>query len=306
MKQISLFTKALLSLGLFGLVTLLMAGVLIFTSFMQASDPFAASLERIRVLAMLENDVSYSLRDVQLYEAYKIFSLKYQLPEDQDYNAKIAEIDDQIYNLIQTLESQDAFNGSQIYTTDITEELDLFTSMLESHRETFSMVVSAYESGDEAEIESLVLQLQEENDALNTALRDLIILVEQDRQDALRAFPEDANIGVTFTAIGLALTLLLALVGYILLASYTRPLGRLRNAICAIGGNRYRQDLLGSLYKKGGSAGRLARALDELAVGLRQRNAGLEKEIDRLRQELFESRRRRLKINTVEKRIQSQ
>jgi hypothetical protein len=86
--------------------------------------------------------------------------------------------------------------------------------------------------------------------------------------------------------------LLFALLGYQAIASAVRPLSHLRNTITTIGGDVYRT----SKTLAGGAAGGLAKALEELARAEQVRNQNAKQEVEDLRQALYESRRRRLKI----------
>jgi hypothetical protein len=167
------------------------------------------------------------------------------------------------------------------------------------HRETFEQMVRAYEDENTEEGQALLLQLQEESQSLNSSLQALIRYAERGRLDAVGEFPQDANSGILIATASLTLLLLLALVGYIYVAAATRPLNRLSNAITAIGGDQYRPELLGNILKQAGPAGNLARALDRLAQDQQGQNAGLKIEIERLRQELYQSRRSRLKLFRV-------
>jgi hypothetical protein len=84
--------------------------------------------------------------------------------------------------------------------------------------------------------------------------------------------------------------------GYQVIATTVHPLRNLRNMITAIGGDKYRPEMQGTLLKSRGPAGNLARALDQLAKSEQERTAGIKDETERLRQELYESHRRRLKV----------
>jgi hypothetical protein len=88
----------------------------------------------------------------------------------------------------------------------------------------------------------------------------------------------------------------LALAGYLVISQHTHPLIALRSAVIAIAGGQYRPELLGTALKTRGSLGTLARALDALHTSLQQHGASKRAEIERLRRELYESRRSRLKL----------
>jgi len=296
MKNLFLPFKAIFSLGWLGLVLLLLAGSILGALISQESEPFDAAQERMAALAVLENDLPRALNQMKLHEARKIFSLKYNQPEDQDYARLAQESDAEISAILAEMEEAGHLDSEQTYVTDILPELEDFNALRETHRATFAALVEAYQADDQERIDDLADQFEIENEDLDFAQRDMVIDVEQDRMEAHRDFPEDINDSILIATGGLALSLVLALVGFQLIAAAVRPLGTLRNAITAIAGDQYRPEMLSDLLKARGPDGKLARALDQLAAAVQQRDSGLKAETERLRQELYESRRRRLKI----------
>lgn len=288
--------RGILALGGLGIILLLLAGAILWALFSQVSDPFDAAQERVAALNILENDVSQALNQMALYEARKVFSLEYEQPEDQDYARLAEESDAAIDDLLALFEEEGHLEPEHEYVIDIRPELENFNALRAAHRQTFAEMVQAYEADDPETGFALVDQLETETDEMNLALRAIVVYVEQGRLAAQRDFPEDINASIFIAASGLALSLLLALAGYQWIASAVRPLRALRNAVTAMEGDQYRPELLANLLKKPGAAGQLARALDGLAQSVQQRDAGLKAEIERLRQALYESRRRRLKI----------
>jgi sensor histidine kinase YesM len=298
MKMILNFFKAPFSLGWLGLIIILMAGAMLMAIDNQTITftPFDAVLERMDVLDTLENDVTYDLSEMQFQEFDEIFSLKNEQEQTENSTRKAQEADERIGAALKTLEEEGAFSADMDYGVDLDAELKTFNDLRATHRQTFDKIVIAYQAGDKDQAVSLTNQLEEENGALKEALNELIVWVEQGRLAALKEFPEVASLAVRYATIGLALLLILALIGYQVIAASIRPLHDLRNAITAIGGDRYRLEIQANALKKGGPAGALARALNQLAQNLQQQNAGLTAETERLRAELYASRRRRLKI----------
>ena len=294
MKIIRAFLKAAFYPSLLGLVMFLMAVSIFVTSLMQISIPFNAAQERTLVLNKLQNEVSYALASMQIQEAYEVYVLLYGYEEGEfiQYaeNAN-ASIDQEFANLV----AQGHIGSKFPYATDLTSKLQSFNDARAAHRKTFNNVVSSVKSGS-ADAALVMGQLEKDNQTLNSQLSDLIVSVEQDRLAALQDFPENLNRGIIFAVIGLALCLILALVGYQVIATTVRPLRGLRNMITAIGGDQYRPEMQAVLLKNRGPAGNLARALDQLARSEQERTAGIKAETERLRQELYESRRRRLKV----------
>ena len=296
MKHLSLPFKAFLSLGALGLVVLLMAGTILWALGRQTSEPFDAAQERMATLTLLENDIPRALNQMKLYEARKIFLLEYKLPEDQDHAQLAQDSDAEVSTILAELEEYGHLNGQQDYMTEILPLITAFNELRETHRATFEALVAAYDADDLETVYDLENQLETENEELDVALRDIVIDVEQDRLEAQRDFPADINESILIVTGGMALVLLLALAGYQIIAASVRPLGALRNAITAIEGDQYRPEMLAGLLNGRGPAGKLARALDQLADNIRQRDSGLKGEIERLREALYESRRRRLKV----------
>lgn len=294
MKIIRAFLKAAFYPSLLGLVMFLMAVAIFFTSLMQVSAPFNAAQERTLVLNTLQDKVAYALTNMQIQEAYEIYVLLYGYEEDefiQYAESANAAIDQEFASL-----AAQGHTGSNFpYSTDLTKKLQIFNDTRAAHRKTFNDVVFTIKSGG-ADAALVMSQLEKDNQALNSQLSDLIISVEQDRLAALQDFPENVNRAVTFAVIGLALCLILALLGYQVIATTVRPLRSLRNVITAIGGDRYRPEMQGTLLKNRGPVGNLARALDKLARAEQERTAGIKEETEKLQQGLYESRRRRLKI----------
>lgn len=297
MKTISTYFKAFLSLAPLGFVMFFLAIAILFALISQSSDAFDAALERMDLLNTLESKVTFNLIETQLQEAHQMFVFDYGLPDDN--SARKAQDANTVLNQeLASLEKDGRFNSDLAYTTDITSELQNFNNTRAAHQKIFSKAASEYKAGNEDEAISVLEQQYEENQqTLDSQLRNLIVSVEHDRLAALKDFPDNANTNVQAATIGFVMCLILALLGYQVIASIVRPLRYLHTVITAIGGDRYNPEMQKDLLKKGDPAGSLARALDELARGEQTRNEGIKQEIERLRQELYESRRRRLKIS---------
>jgi hypothetical protein len=302
MKIITTFFKALFSSGLLGLVMLFMAAAIFFASLRQVSTPFEAILERTEVLNKFQDKLAYALTNIQVPEANAVFILHFRESEEdiqygdpQSFNQYAESAHTDFEQQIDQLQNAGHLGAQFSYATDLTAQIQAFRETISAHRETFNQLFSDLEAG-KTEVGSVNEQIEQDNQMMNSQLADLITSIEQDRLAAQQAFPEDVNQKVIFTVIGLTFCLILALVGYQTIAATVRPLRGLRNMITAIGGDQYRPETQSSLLKKGGEAGNLARALDQLARGEQVRTASSHEEIERLRQELYESRRKRLKV----------
>jgi len=288
MNKIMTYIRAFFSLGWLGLIIGLMALAMLVAAFSQSSDPFDAAIERMFVLGELESSVALDLAEKQVQESLEFFSLTYGLPSSGAAE-KALQAEERISETLAWLEAQESFRGDdEFYISDLASEVDEFNQARATHRDDFEYVV---EFSDELEYED-VYALEENNESLTFMLRTIVISIEQDRQRALSDFPEDANASLLIVVISLAATLFLALLGYQAIALAVRPLSHLRNTITSIGGDAHRpgQPLAG------GVAANLARALEELALAEQSLNQAAKQEIEDLRQALYESRRRRLKI----------
>lgn len=292
-------TRSFFSIGFLGLIFLLMALTIFVGSFAAVSnlDSLEMTWEPIDALATLEDQVSVSLRDMQLNELYYVYALEYEMPlgdERSAVAANAAAIDQHLDDLV----TEGHFTEDLDYFQEDIDLLDEFRALLDQHRQSFDDLVRTYESDEvDAAIDGL-LWIQDENEELQWILSELIASLNADRLYAVRVFPTDVAFALLGASVALVAMLLLALGGYHAIAQLTRPVVDLTNAVIAVGGDRYRPELLGRLLKKGGPAGRFARALDAFAQALEVRDASLKTEIDDLREQLYESRRRRLKISS--------
>jgi hypothetical protein len=297
MRFLSSFMKSLISLGALGLMMVLMAGLILYASFSQESEPFNTAQERMELLDTLEDGISVAMNDMQRAEAFSAFSLEYFGAVDAESIQTASDADAEISTLLEDLRAAGHFDPEHAYAEDITEELKRFDSLRSEHRKMFALIVNIYEAGNEEQWQTLLEQLQDDNQNLNDTLGLLVQFAERGRLVAMREFPEEVNSGILIATGSLTILLLLTLAGYLRVAAATRPLHQLSNAITAIGGDQYRPELLEGLIKLSGPAGNLARGLNQLAQHQQGQNAGLKIDIERLRQELYESRRRRLKLH---------
>ncbi|MFO7585047.1 MAG: hypothetical protein R6W69_09985 [Anaerolineales bacterium] len=292
MNKIMTYIRAFFSLGWLGLIIGLMALAMLVAAFSQSSVPFDAAIERMFVLGELESSVALDLAEKQVQESLEFFSLSYGLPSSGAAE-KALQAEERISETMARLEEEESFRGDEeFYISDLASEVDEFNQFRAAHRDDFEYVVEFIDELEDEDALDAVYALEENNESLTFMLRSIIIGVEQDRQRALSDFPEDANGSLLMIVIALAAMLFLALLGYQAIALAVRPLSHLRNTITSIGGDVHRS----GQPLAGGVAGNLARALEELAIAEQSRNQAAKQEIEDLRQALYESRRRRLKI----------
>ncbi|MBN1138608.1 MAG: hypothetical protein JXM73_18625 [Anaerolineae bacterium] len=290
--------RSFFSIGWLGFTLLCMALAVLLGSFAAVYnlDALEMTWERIDALATLEDQVSVSLRDMQLNELAFLYALDYETSLGDELDAAAADAAE-IDRLLDDLIVEGHFTEELDYEQEDIDLLGEFRAMLGQHRHSFDDLVEAYDSGDVDAAVDGVFGLQDEHEDLQWLLADLIASLDAYRLYTAWLFPQDVAFALLGTAIALVAMLLLALVGYHAIARLTRPVVDLTNAVIAIGGDRYRSGLVDSLLKRGGPAGGFARALDAFAGALDARDEALKQEIDDLREELYESRRRRLKIS---------
>lgn len=291
MKTIGTYIRAFFSLGWLGLIIGLLALATLFAAFSQTSDPFDAAMERMYVLSELESSVALDLVEMQVQESQEIFTLSYGL-DSSGAVEKARQADERISQTLAWLEEDESFYGDDAYISDLSEDVAAFDEFRAVHREDFVYMVNFAQEMTDEDLFDAFYTFEEDNEILTYMLRAIVIGVEQDRLDALGDFPDNANASILIIALALAATLLFALLGYQAIASAVRPLSHLRNTITTIGGDVYRT----SESVTGGAAGSLAKALEELARAEQARNQNAKQEVEDLRQALYESRRRRLKI----------
>ena len=294
--------RSLFSMGCLGWIFLLMAVAILIGSFAAVSNliSFDTTWQRVDALAVLEDQVSTHLREMQLSELYYTYALDYGLTPGDELDG-VAGHADQVEQSLDDLVADGHFSADMDY---VEEEIGLFNdfrTLLGQHRQAFEQMVQTYESGDAAATVEGLIAIQEENGEMQGMLDELIADLDADRLEAAQAFPEEISFAILGAGAALIAVLLLALVGYRSITLLTEPVVDLTNAVIAIGGDQYRPELLGRMLKQGGPPGRFARALDAFAQAIERRDASLKQEIDGLREQLYESRRRRLKISTPDR-----
>lgn len=296
MKAIWIYLKGFLSFWTLALIVTLMGATLFLTAAYHFPSSFTAVLARMHVLNVLEGQVSSDLSSMQLHQARAIFAHSYLLPAEEHLE-KAKQAHESIRQQLTELTNDDLFTENpELYISDTSQQLNDFSAALDTHQKLFDQTLAFIDARNDKEAFAALDELETQSVELNDALTTLIVAVEQDRQAALAAFPVEANQGILLNSIGLVICIVLALIGYRVIASTVQPLRHLRNIMTSIGGDQYRASSYRDLLAHGGTAGNLARMLDQLAQEEQARNAGAKQEIERLRQELYESRRRRLKL----------
>lgn len=296
MKTISIYLKGLFSFWTLALVVILMGITLFLTATNHFPNSFTAIQSRMHVLNVLEGQLSSDLSSMQLHQARALFAYSYDLPAEEHLE-KAKQASESVRKQLAELTDNGFFKeNANLYASDISHQLNDFIAALNTRQELFDSAVAVIQKENADETSTALDDLETQSVDLNDALTTLIVSVEQDRQAALAAFPAEANRGILINSISLVICLILALIGYRVIASTVQPLRHLRNILTSIGGDQYHAASYRDLMAQGGPGGNLARMLDKLAQEEQTRNAGAKQEIERLRQELYESRRKRLKL----------
>lgn len=301
-QTIRTYIRTFFSLGWLGMVIALMALVMLFAAFSQASTPFDAAIERATVLQSIQSEISLSLAEMQTDQAEEIFSLAYGMESSGAFQQAQQARQRILQTLNELQEDGSLYRDEDFYISDLTTEVNNFEETLSENWQLFEFIIQEIESEqiDDTELFDALLDIEENQEMLNLQMREIMISIEQDRQRALADFPEDADASIFIIVVAMTFTLIFALIGYQLIAGAVQPLGTLRNIITSIAGDIYRP---GSNLPQGTSAN-LTNALQELAEAEQTRNQNSKQEIETLRQQLYESRRRRLKIHQSEKKAE--
>ncbi len=282
--------RSILSLSLLGLILLLMAGAVFLgaSAALRTFASFEQVWKNIDALAALEDRASFHLGEMQGQELAYAFANEYETePGDEPQRAArhLAETS----RILDELAAQGHFAAQ-------TATLETFRALLDGHRATFEKVVTDYASGDQASAQTGMELAEEQVAGLQDLLAELVAGVDAGRAEAAQALSQEITLAIQMISAAVVATMLLALLAYRAASRLTEPLFDLTNAVIAAGGDQYRPELTAEVIRQGGQAGRFARALDAFASTIERRHAGEKQEIARLRQELYESRRRRMKI----------
>jgi hypothetical protein len=297
MKSITRFIRSLFSLGPFGLIFLLMAFCIGSTALL-IIDNFGAYTPvwgHAYAINLLEGSLKDDLFEMQLRETYYLYAKQYQAPEE-NYLQEAADYEAQIKQALEELEAQESISEENGYTAEDADLLGQIKNQLAEHRQTFDQLVAAYQADDLPETERLTPLSMEQHNAIRDTLVELVTNLEAERVGFLQTFPEDITFTIQWNTIALSVLLLLALLGYRTIAGITQPLLNIYNAVMAIGGDQYRPEMLAETTRHRGLVGRFAHDLDHFAKAAEMRDSALKQEVATLRQQLYESRRKRLKL----------
>ena len=213
-------------------------------------------------------------------------------PEKVDatgFEETASEIDEII---VQLDELEDIF---LLYIVDSGTAILNYRRLLE---EVFYDFASKYDDGS-LELEDIDNAIFEQSQII-LLMDDLVAVstsgVEQDMKNIILQRTWSVGIGMGI----LMLFPLLALWAFASASQLASPLLALANAVTAIGGGHYESDLLENMLRNRNRFRDVARAVDEMAAALKERKNSLEREVETLRDELYETQRSKLTLTETD------
>lgn len=299
MKRITDFISGLRSLGVFGLIFFLMALALAvgaFAALFNFINEFDTVTAHIEALRVFQDDVGYSQGQAQIDEVYLQFYIEQEFDISELYASILSDYEAIQNALLELDEFYDFAPDSATFSAQTLEARQGFEAQLDSHLQLLSNWKALYDSGEVDLAYESFPALREDAEFLSQSLDDLVVTLEKGRTEAARGLPSDVSLAVWGVSLSLVALLLLALWGYRQISGITQPLLALTNVVYSIGGDQYRKELLQNLERRGDLTGALAKALDSLAQGQQNNTSGLKQEVNRLREQMYASRRSRLKL----------
>jgi hypothetical protein len=102
-----------------------------FTALLQGSISLDTALVRMDALNVLEDDVLYTLNDLQLNEGYHVFAIQYEYPPE-NYIATVEQDYASISQLLDELLSDGHFSSELGYAPEVSDMVDEFQRMLDT------------------------------------------------------------------------------------------------------------------------------------------------------------------------------
>jgi hypothetical protein len=285
MQRISKFFKMLGSLGVFGIILLLTA-ILVSASLLASramSEPFDAAYEQMTKLFILGDEIIYYLQEIESNQAQFLLS-----QGDESYLPGLNQAVADMQEVLGSVQEDGIF-----YEEDEQALFDNIVVAFEQRQQTFQAMSSAMTAQDRAQMESLQSAYRSQSQSMMQQVQDLVFLVTTKHLAKQIRLNLSVVQAVKVSVACLILMPFLALWAFGESSRITQPILTLTNAVVAIEGNRFRPDLLADLAGRRDLLGRLAHDLEDLADTLSEREEILQQEVDDLREQLHETRRRR-------------
>jgi len=286
MRRIANAIGSIKSLGVLGLILLVIVVVIVWSG-----------LGVIRLAAPLENiygqtqkreliaDMEFYLLEQEILEQYFVV----YFGEDQFVLESYAEAGDALDDLVYPLETeQELWISSQ--ETALLEQWD---QNQQAYRQTFAELEVAITDGDWEQVEQLQRTSFTQTALMHKQIDDLLFESESALNQAIEQAVQTATESIVTGTIGLILLPILAVWAFLVASNITQPLLALSNAVTAIAGDQFRSDLLLDVSERPDGLGRLAQSVEHLAQLVHDREVALGQKISILREQLYETKRRR-------------
>jgi CHASE3 domain sensor protein len=235
---------------------------------------------------------SQELTDVQEVQVYFIQEFlaekNYVLTGDEKYIEEYNEYKEETRHYL-----DDARSFAS--TSSETVALDNLARVTENYNDNFDQIVETYKAGDHEEAIVMSQEASEEKlVAVHEQVNDMIFSGEIRLQEEVQEVDTTIRKAIYIGVIGLMMFPVLAVWAFLVSSRMTMPFLTLTNAVSAITGNRFREELLGNVEDRRDGVGLLARSLSKTAQQIEAREAALQVEIDQLSNELQDQKARRL------------
>jgi methyl-accepting chemotaxis protein len=285
MNRIKIILSSVSSLGVFGLILLLITLVVVLTwiSYGSVEQPFETVQSDLIKLNFLEDEVSFYLLELDLNADYYDFSWG-----DPEYVEAYDENDQYIRETLLDIEFE--------IHDDNVEEFEYLESMLgfiDAHNQAFLDLQSAVDADDPSAIKAAQASLAEGATQADTLITDWVFYIESSLTQATRE--GDARTRTTFFVgvFGLIALPLLAYWAFMMTGQITRPILTLTNAVIAIQGKHFRPEMLNDIAERRDNLGQLALDLEVMSDELSSRRQALENELNDLQTKIKDERRRK-------------
>jgi methyl-accepting chemotaxis protein len=285
MGRITSFWATLKSLGVFGFILVAIIAIVTWSwlNTIRLGLPQELVDEQVRKLDHLENTILFYLLEQEIRQDHFVLS-----DGDQTHIDAHAQAGGQIDQSLAWFQKWEV-----LLRPDEVNAVEELVHLQKDYKLTFDQLVDALMAGDADQVG----QLQELAAIQMDQMHEQVTVLIHISQDMLLAASEQASQqaqqSIMGSVIGLVLLPLLAIWAFLVASGVTRPVLTLTNAVTTIEGDHYRAELLADGIDRRDRLGELARAVDEMASAVQDREKVLKNEIEALREELAQVRRRK-------------
>jgi HAMP domain-containing protein len=290
MQRIKRFFTGVKALGAFGLILVICVGLIVASTLafniVWADSDY--SYNAITKLMLLEDDLSYSIVNQNIEENYYVYSEGENAEEPlESFNEARVGVNSALDELQDDMEYE-LSDKEFALVGDISDAQQAYVTAFEGIKRIFNTQGRTWE-----DVEAQQAVAEQESGRLRNALQELIHEIEAARQTERQTIADDLQSTVRIGVISLILLPFLAIWAFGLASRVTQPVLTLTQAATAIAGDRFRAEELDEIHDRRDGLGQLARSLEHLAQTSQTREAELEAEINNLREQLHETRRRK-------------